>query len=124
MGTEKSSASTITEADLSVQRLRELGYKVKATHFRFVNDFTCFESKRTVTKHCYPTKVIRDGYAEFHAKGGATEVCVLTPEGEELNGESFCHLEDHFVKSKGIRYALADAFGIDLVEEVKVEVVD
>ena len=78
---------------MTVQQLRNNGYKVKVLHFRnpvlpFKGDFNDY------MKHPkYP-------------KGGSTQVIIDTPNGDRFVGTSKCSEQDNYNKKLGVRIAL------------------
>ena len=77
--------------DVTVQDLRNAGYKVRVTHQRQWKDDT-FSHK------------------SLNAKGGFTTVEVRTPLGQELIGNARCSNNDTYNKKLGVRIALGRAF--------------
>lgn len=70
---------------LTVQHLRQTGFKVRVNHFRYgADEFgNIIMAPRRFLKLIYP-------------KGGYTRVEIKTPDGQELIGVSKCHNVDNF----------------------------
>lgn len=67
---------------MTVQELRNAGYKVRVLHSR------------------------RDTFDGYRPKGGFTRVVIDSPYGEHFEGEAKCSDKDNYNKKLGVRIAL------------------
>ena len=88
----------------TVKELRQNGYKVRVTHYRYYKVYG--GDKKLRAKHelngvCEHSNVLPNG--------GKTEITVVTPENKEFSGVSVCNRIDAFIKREGTRLALERA---------------
>lgn len=78
---------------MTVQELRNQGYKVRVLHFR---------------NHISKQKLDRMSYVGFvnSPKGGTTKVIIDSPAGEHFEGEAKCSIKDNYNKKLGVRIAI------------------
>lgn len=88
---------------VSVNGLQQLGYSVKVRHLRRYRryeggkiHFDLLPNSLADVKYCLPT-------------GGAVEVAVIDPEGNEFAGVSRCKDNEVFNKKLGVQLALTQA---------------
>lgn len=74
---------------MTVQELRNLGYKVKVLHHRRHR----LEGKEGMTQF-------------YHPKGGITQIIVDSPSGDHFEGRAKCSDRDNYNKKLGVRIAL------------------
>lgn len=86
---------------LDVARLRRGGCKVRVSHHRHV--------KGSGIKPCSELRKIGFGGPDFQARGGKTEVSIIFPDGETLEGKSRCSRSENFDRKAGLYYAIVDA---------------
>ena len=77
----------------TVKELRQSGYKVKIIHFR----------EEGFTKHefCGTPKIL--------AKGGRTELLLMSPEGIQIKAEAKCSNRDNYCRRTGVAISLGRA---------------
>lgn len=87
---------------MTVQQLRNNGYKVRVLHYRLPN--------RVETGGWSATGIVRDAVrlqgCDFKPKGGRTKLIIDSPSGEHYEGESICSKRDNYNKKLGVRIAL------------------
>jgi hypothetical protein len=98
----------------TIKELRQSGWKVRVTHFRyfdFGNGFLCLHNVRELKdeRGCYS---VSPG-----SHGGKTIVELRNPDGVEFTGESVCSLVDAFNRKEGIVRAIVRA--LDIKPEVR-----
>lgn len=76
---------------MTIQELRNNGYKVRVLHFRD----KVFKNKMDSNQHGYDSP-----------KGGLTRVIIDSPTGEHFEGQSKCSKKDNYNKKLGVRIAL------------------
>jgi len=75
---------------MSIQELRNKGYKVRVLHYR---NFIERQSFGGIREYLSP-------------KGGRTKLVIDTPTGDHFEGEAVCSSQDNYNKKLGIRIAL------------------
>lgn len=81
---------------MTVQELRNSGYKVKVLHNRLYNGYQKWE---TLGDDDYT-------FANPDSKGGSTQVIIDSPNGQHFEGHSICSKKDNYDKKMGVRIAL------------------
>lgn len=84
---------------MTVQELRNKGYKVKVFHNRLYNGY----HKWQVGGHEY---IQRNTPVDPDTKGGSTEIVIDSPFGEHFHGVAICSKKDNFNKKLGVKIAL------------------
>lgn len=83
----------------NVESLRQNGFKVKVRHYR-----------RNLEKFMGGQRVVIDRTCQDSLPtGGYTEVEVITPDGQVLNGFANCSVYDNYNKRIGVQIALGRA---------------
>lgn len=83
---------------MTVQELRNMGYKVKVLHNRLYNGLYKWQvSNKPVA--CYSP-------IEADPKGGSTQVIIDSPSGDHFDGIAVCSKQDNYNKRLGVRIAL------------------
>jgi hypothetical protein len=98
----------------TIKELRQSGWKVRVTHFRyfdFGNGFLCLHNVRELKDERGNYSVSPDSH------GGKTIVELRNPEGVEFKGESLCSRSDAFNRKEGIARAIVRA--LDIKPEVR-----
>jgi hypothetical protein len=90
----------------TVQSLRKQGYKLKISHFRYIegaDDGNGFPSTELV-----PMYEIRNlkCQSKILPRGGRTEVELTTPSGENYKSVTYCNSVDSFNRKIGIQIAI------------------
>lgn len=91
---------------MTVQELRQQGFKVRVTHRRF---FKRGDSKVLLSRKEY---YYDDGIQysdDILPKGGETIIEITTPAGYEYEGVALCSKKDAFNRKEGVRIALERA---------------
>lgn len=86
---------------MTVQELRNSGYKVKVLHNRLYNGYQKWE---TLGDDYTFAKAL--GVAGPDPKGGSTQVIIDSPNGQHFEGHSICSKKDNYDKKMGVRIAL------------------
>lgn len=85
---------------MTVQELRNRGYKVRVLHNRLYHGYHKWQVGSRPTS----------GYAGSHIdpdpKGGSTEVVIDSPNGEHFQGLAICSKKENYNKKMGVRIAL------------------
>jgi hypothetical protein len=84
---------------MTVQELRDNGYKIRVTHYRYY----------TNSKLLLKSEAVRQGFNEPKPHGGKVVVEVRTPDGNELTGCSVCSRSDPYNRKFGVKIALGRA---------------
>ena len=83
---------------MTVQELRNSGYKVKVLHNRLYNGYQKWET---------PADDFGDyTFVNPDSKGGSTQVIIDSPNGQHFEGHSICSKKDNYDKKMGVRIAL------------------
>lgn len=85
---------------MTVQQLRNNGYKVKVLHNRLYNGYHKWQVG--ARDHIVFSGVPIDP----DAKGGSTEVIIDSPTGEHFRGLAICSKKENYNKRLGVRIAL------------------
>jgi hypothetical protein len=85
---------------MTVQQLRNKGYKVRVLHNRLYNGY--YKWHPGAAEYFISNDLI----AEPDTKGGSTEVIIDTPDGKYFQGLSICSKKDNYNKKMGVRIAL------------------
>ena len=86
---------------MTIQQLRNSGYKVKVLHNRLYNGYYKWQVGSK------PNQSIR-GYAPIDpdTKGGSTQIVIDSPSGEHYEGLAICSKKENYNKRLGVRIAL------------------
>lgn len=84
---------------MTVQELRNKGFKVRVLHNRLYNGY----HKWQVGGHEY---IQRNAPVDPDAKGGSTEIVIDSPSGEHYHGLAICSKKENYNKKMGVRIAL------------------
>ena len=84
---------------MTVQELRNKGYKVKVLHNRLYNGYHKWQVGASAAKYNY-------GPIDPDAKGGSTQVIIDSPNGEHFQGLAICSNKENYNKKMGVRIAL------------------
>lgn len=82
----------------TVESLRKDNFKCKVFHYRYDK----------IKGELLPRNAFSDT-GLMSSFGGATEISILTPNGEELKGEAVCSKKDQFNRKLGLKIAIARA---------------
>ena len=86
---------------MTIQHLRNNGYKVRVLHNRLYNGYYKWQvgSKPNHSVH---------GYAPIDpdTKGGSTQIVIDSPSGEHFEGLAICSKKENYNKKLGVRIAL------------------
>lgn len=84
---------------MTVQELRNNGYKVRVLHNRLYNGYHKWQvGARDHTRYTGPI--------DADAKGGSTQVIIDSPNGEHFQGLAICSKKENYNKKMGVRIAL------------------
>lgn len=85
---------------MTVQELRNRGYKVRVLHNRLYNGYHKWQVG----------SMDRAGYSgrpiDPDTKGGSTEIVIDSPDGKHYHGISICSKKDNYNKKMGVRIAI------------------
>ena len=82
---------------MTVQELRNKGYKVKVLHHRLYNGKFKWQAV---------DNYIGGGIIDPDTKGGSTHIIIDSPNGNHFEGVALCSREDNYDKKLGVRIAL------------------
>jgi hypothetical protein len=82
---------------MTVQQLRNNGYKVRVLHNRLYNGYHAWQNGSR-PKH--------DGPIDPDSKGGSTQVVIDSPSGEHFQGLAICSKKENYNKKMGVKIAL------------------
>lgn len=82
---------------MTVQQLRNNGYKVKVLHNRLYNGNFAWQAASIPTM---------SGPIDPDSKGGSTEIIIDSPSGEHFHGIAICSRKENYDKKLGVRIAL------------------
>ena len=82
---------------MTVQQLRNNGYKVKVLHNRLYNGSFTWQVANTQNMN---------GPIDPDTKGGSTEIIIDSPSGEHFHGIAICSRKENYDKKLGVRIAL------------------
>jgi len=84
---------------MTVQQLRNWGYKVRVLHNRLYNGYHKWQvGSIPKSGHCGPI--------DPDAKGGSTEIVIDSPSGQHYHGLAICSKKENYNKKMGVRIAL------------------
>lgn len=85
---------------MTVQELRNKGYKVRVLHNRLYNGYHKWQvGSVESTKYRY-------GPIDPDPKGGSTQVVIDSPDGKHFQGLAICSKKENYNKRMGVRIAL------------------
>ena len=84
---------------MTIQQLRNNGYKVRVLHNRLYNGY----HKWQVGGHEY---IQRNAPVDPDSKGGSTQVVIDSPSGEHFQGLAMCSKKENYNRKMGVRIAL------------------
>ena len=87
---------------MTVQELRNNGYKVRVFHNRLYNGYHEWQDilgSKSEKHYIY-------GPIDPDAKGGSTQVIIDSPSGENYVGHALCNNKDNYNKKLGVRIAI------------------
>jgi hypothetical protein len=84
---------------MTVQQLRNMGYKVKVFHNRIYNGYHAWQ----VGGHEY---IQQNAPVDPDSKGGSTHIIIDSPTGEHFQGLAMCSKKENYNKKMGVRIAL------------------
>ena len=82
---------------MTVQQLRNNGYKVKVLHNRLYNGSFAWQVANTQNMN---------GPIDPDTKGGSTEVIIDSPSGQHFHGLAICSKKENYDKKLGVRIAI------------------
>lgn len=87
---------------MTVQQLRNMGYKVRVLHNRLYNGYHKWQvGAREYIQHYAPI--------DPDAKGGSTQIIIDSPSGQHFQGLAICSKKENYNKKMGVRIALGRA---------------
>ena len=86
---------------MTIQQLRNSGYKVRVIHNRLYKGYHRWQvgSRPTSSDYGY-------GPIDPDARGGSTQITIDSPNGERFQGLAICSKKDNYDKKLGVRIAL------------------
>jgi hypothetical protein len=84
---------------MTVQQLRNMGYKVRVLHCRLYNGYHTWQ----VGGHQY---IQKNAPVDPDSKGGSTQVIIDSPDGQHFRGLAMCSKKDNYNKKMGVKIAL------------------
>lgn len=85
---------------MTVQELRNKGYKVKVLHHRLYNGYHKWQvGSKTNSNHT-------NGLISPDTKGGSTHIIIDSPNGSHYEGIALCSKVDNYDKKLGVKIAL------------------
>ena len=84
---------------MTVQQLRNMGYKVRVLHNRLYNGYHAWQNGSRVYGYT-------DGIIGPDTKGGSTQVIIDSPSGEHFQGLAICSKKENYNKKMGVRIAI------------------
>jgi hypothetical protein len=82
---------------MTVQELRNAGYKVRVLHNRLYNGYHKWQ---------VGNKPLNSGPIDPDAKGGSTQVIIDSSSGEHFQGLAICSKKENYNKKLGVKIAL------------------
>lgn len=82
---------------MTVQQLRNTGYKVRVLHNRLYNGYHKWQ---------VGTQAKVNGPINPDPKGGSTEIVVDSPSGKHFHGVAICSKKENYNKKLGVKIAL------------------
>lgn len=84
---------------MTIQQLRNNGYKVRVLHNRLYNGYHKWQvGSKPKSGHCGPI--------DPDAKGGSTEIVIDSPTGEHFQGLAICSKKENYNKRLGVKIAM------------------
>ena len=85
---------------MTVQQLRNAGYKVRVLHNRLYNGYHRWQVGAR-------DRAVFSGVPiDPDSKGGSTQIIIDSPTGEHFRGLAICNKKDNYDKKMGVRIAL------------------
>ena len=84
---------------MTIQQLRNSGYKVKVLHNRLYMG-------RFKWQTAHPSVIIGSAPLEPDTKGGSTHIIIDSPNGSHYEGLAICSKKENYNKRLGVRIAL------------------
>ena len=85
---------------MTIQQLRNSGYKVRVLHNRLYNGYYKWQvGSKPNGDHGY-------GPIDPDTKGGSTQIVIDSPSGEHYEGLAICSKKENYNKKLGVRIAL------------------
>ena len=84
---------------MTIQQLRNNGYKVRVLHCRLYNGYHTWQNGG----HEY---IQRNAPVDPDSKGGSTQVIIDSPDGKHFRGLAMCSKKDNYNKKMGVKIAL------------------
>lgn len=92
---------------MTVQQLRNTGYKVRVLHNRLYSGYYKWENGMSAIEE---SKIIQPKIKKIllepDAKGGSTQVVIDSPNGEHFEGHAICSKKENYNKKLGVKIAL------------------
>lgn len=85
---------------MTVQQLRNKGYKVRVLHNRLYNGYHKWQVGAVESAK------YRCGPIDPDPKGGSTEIVIDSPDGKHFHGLAICSKKENYNKKMGVRIAL------------------
>lgn len=85
---------------MTVQELRNRGYKVRVLHNRLYNGYHKWQ---VGSRDC---RAFSGVPIDPDAKGGSTQIIIDSPSGKHFQGVAICSKKDNYNKKLGVRIAL------------------
>jgi hypothetical protein len=86
--------------NMTVQQLRNSGYKVRVLHNRLYNGYYKWQvGSKTAEGYGY-------GPIDPDTKGGSTQIIIDGPSGDHYDGLAICSKKENYNKKLGVRIAL------------------
>ena len=82
---------------MTVQQLRNNGYKVRVLHCRLYNGYHAWQNGSKPTHY---------GPIDPDSKGGSTQVIIDSPDGKHFRGLAMCSKKENYNKKMGVKIAL------------------
>jgi hypothetical protein len=95
---------------MTVQELRNKGFKVKVLHNRLYKG-------RFKWQTAHPSVIIGSAPLEPDTKGGSTHIIIDSPNGFHFEGVALCSRNDNYDKKLGVRIALGRSGIIERVNK-------
>jgi hypothetical protein len=85
---------------MTIQELRNYGYKVRVLHNRLYNGYYKWQvGSKSHSVHGY-------GPIDPDTKGGSTQIVIDSPSGDHYEGLAICSKKENYSKKLGVRIAL------------------
>lgn len=96
----------------TVDRLREQGYKIRVTHFRYAEDrrsgLAVLKSRREIDEANSGQRLVPKPFTIL-PNGGKVEVEIESPDGKKVSASSHCSQLDNFKRKVGTTMAFGRA---------------